>query len=104
VNQYHRGRIYVASLLVMNANALDIDEARMLGMKNDIATLVPVGIAWSKQKIAGDGERCSTCDPVSLLHRNLAADERGLTLFCVHPRKSAAKTILPRQQCSDVSQ
>jgi hypothetical protein len=37
-------------------------------MKNDIATLVPVGITRSEQKLAGDGERCSTCDPVSFLH------------------------------------
>jgi hypothetical protein len=52
----------------MNANAIDIDEARVLRMKNDIATLVPVGVTWSKQKLAGDDERCSTCYPVSLLH------------------------------------
>jgi hypothetical protein len=68
VNQQHRGRVYITGLLVMNANAVDIDEARMFGMKNDIATLLPVGVTWSKQKLAGDGERCSPCDPVSFLH------------------------------------
>jgi hypothetical protein len=37
-------------------------------MKNNVATLMPVGVAWSKQKFAGNGERCGTGDQVSFLH------------------------------------
>jgi hypothetical protein len=52
----------------MNANAINIDEARVLGMKNNIATLVPVSIAWTQEQLAGNGRCGSACDPVTFLH------------------------------------
>jgi len=61
----------------MHANTIDIDEARVLRMKYNLAALVPISIAWTHQKLARDRERSRTCNPVSLLHVFLAADERG---------------------------
>jgi hypothetical protein len=80
----------------MNANPVYIDEARVLGMENDLAAFVPVSIAWTQEQLAGNGKCCASRDPVTFLHRNLAADLRGLTLICVHPRQSAANIYLPR--------
>jgi hypothetical protein len=60
----------------VNANAVDIDEARVFRMKNDVATLLPVGITRPQQQFGCNCHRCSACDPVSFLHRNLAADFR----------------------------
>jgi hypothetical protein len=37
-------------------------------MEDDVATLLPIGVTWSEKKLAGNGERCSSCDPVSFLH------------------------------------
>src|ERR1700752_1425137 len=95
MNQHHRRRVYIAGFLVMDANAVNIDEARMLRMKNDFAALVPIGVAWSKQKLAGYGKRRSTRDPVSFLH--LCFSRRfthiNADLICVRPRPSAAKVF-----------
>ncbi len=68
MNQNERGRVWIARFLVMNANAIDVDEARMLGMKNNVAALVPVSVARPQEQLAGNGNRCSPCDPVTFLH------------------------------------
>src|SRR6185369_571128 len=68
VDQDERGRVSVACFLVMNANAVDVDETRMLGMKNDIAALLPISITRPRQKLACNGECRRTRNPVTFLH------------------------------------
>jgi len=58
VNQHERGCFRITRFLIMNSNAIQLDEARVLGMENDFAVLAPVSIAWARQKLSGDGNRC----------------------------------------------
>ena len=44
MNQHHRGRVFVAGFLVVNANAIYIDETRVFRMENNVATLLPIGV------------------------------------------------------------
>ena len=39
MNQNERGRFWIAGFLVVNAYAVNVNEARMLGMKHDVADL-----------------------------------------------------------------
>jgi hypothetical protein len=71
VNQNDGGGVSVARFLVMNPNTVDIDEERMLGMKYNVAALVPISIAWTQEQLAGNGNRCSPRDPVTFLHPDI---------------------------------
>jgi len=77
VNQNERRCVSVASFLVMNANTVDVDKTRMLGMKNDVAALAPISITRPGQKLTRNGECRRTRDQVTFLHKYLAADLRG---------------------------
>ena len=58
----------VAGFLVVDANSIDIDEPRVIGMKDNVTTLIPIGIAWTREQLAGNGKCCGARDPISLLH------------------------------------
>jgi hypothetical protein len=55
----------------MNTKTIDIDERRVLGMKYNVAALVPISIAWTQEQLAGNSSCGSTRDPVTLLHPRL---------------------------------
>ena len=71
MNQDKRRRVYIAGFLVVNANAVNIDEARVIGMKNDFAVLLPISVTRTREQLAGNGKSSSTRDPVTFLHPHL---------------------------------
>ena len=48
MNQNERRGVWIAGFLVMNANSIYVDELRVIGMKNNVTALVPIGIAGSE--------------------------------------------------------
>src|SRR5688572_19685302 len=67
VNQDQRRSFRISGLLVMNADAVEVYETGMVGMKNDVAVTVPVGVARSHEQLTGNGENCGASDPVTFL-------------------------------------
>ena len=76
MNQNERRCFSIAGFLVVNTNTINIDEVRMFGMKNDVATLIPVSIAWTQEQLTGNSGCCGTCDPISFLHLHLYLSHR----------------------------
>ena len=68
----HRGLWLVAfvfaGFLIVNANAVDFDEARVIGMKNNVPVPGPISISRARQQLAGDGKCGGARDPVTFLH------------------------------------
>ncbi len=56
VNQHERRREWVAGFLVVNANAVHVYEAGVVGMKNDVTIAVPVGIARAHEQLSSNPE------------------------------------------------
>src|SRR5215213_486413 len=98
MNQDKRWGIHVAGFLVMNANSINVDKLRMTGMKNNVTILVPVSITWTRHELTGKGKCGSARNPITFLHRNLAADLRRLTrirsaFICVNLRLKVSNEI-----------
>ena len=55
VNQNEHRRVCIARFLVVNTNPLDVYEARVVGVKDDVAIAVPVSIARACEKSRHDG-------------------------------------------------
>jgi hypothetical protein len=68
VNQNHRGRVFIARFLVMNAKPINVREARVFRMKNNVTTLPPIGISRPQQQLPRDGQCCCSSYPIPLLH------------------------------------
>ena len=61
MDQDERRSAFVAGFLVMNANAIEVEEARMFGVEDNVTALVPVGVTWTHEQFRSDRERRGRC-------------------------------------------
>ena len=71
MNQEQRGRIFIASVLVVDADAANVREPGILGVINEIDAVAPTYIFWTRQEFhrhgASDDSRNSR-KQVAFLH------------------------------------
>lgn len=51
MNQNHSRRIAVTCFLIVNLRAVHLNESRSLNVKNNVTVLVPINVAWTRQKL-----------------------------------------------------